>query len=354
MTGPEQLEWRQVFDDAFDWESFGALLRGLNDKINNYTGRDAKIPDVILHTIEQYVQRGIQHRLLTAALGARPEKPEVVKLARKYGATSAPSDQQLETILKDTNSMLDFANWLEQAARIQHVVCRIEIPLADARTAFGTGFLVAPDLVLTNYHVIEPIVATEDDPQYRGPKASASDLTCRFDYRRMSNGKVSAGNVYRLAPQWRVLLSPNNRKDQEPGENTLDCALIRLLQPAGKLAVGDFPDAGGAKRGWLTLPGVPPVSLLKDHPLLIVQHPMAEPVKLAIESCSILEVNTSRTRLRHRTNTDHGSSGSPCFDENWNLVALHHSGDPNFAFVYNEGVPIEQISRAMQAAGIQN
>jgi hypothetical protein len=207
-------------------------------------------------------------------------------------------------------------------------------------------------LVLTNYHVVETIIATEGDPQYRGPKASASDVTCRFDYRKMSDGKVSTGNVYRLAPQWRVLLSPNNRRDQEPSENTLDCAVIRLVQPAGKLAVGDFPEGGGAERGWLTLPGVAPMNFLKDHPLFIVQHPMAEPVKLAIESCSILEVNASRTRLRHRTNTDHGSSGSPCFDENWNLVALHHSGDPNFAFVYNEGIPIEQISRAIHTAGI--
>jgi V8-like Glu-specific endopeptidase len=353
MTGQEQLEWREVLDDAFDWNSFGDLLLGLNDKINNYTGRDATIPNVILRTVQRYADRGTQHRLLTAALVARPEKPEIVKLARKYGATSAPDDRQLETILKDSNSMLDFPNWLERAARIQHAVCRIEIPLADGRTAFGTGFLVASDLVLTNHHVVEPIIPAESDPQYHGPRASASGVTCRFDYRKMSGGAVSAGNIYRLAPQWSVLLSPNNRRGQEPGEDTLDCALIRLAKQAGKLAVGDFPEQGGTERGWLTLPGVERMNFLKDHPLFIVQHPQAEPVKLAIETCSILDVNASRTRLRHRTNTDHGSSGSPCFDENWNLVALHHSGDPNFAFEYNEGVPIEQVCRAMEAAGIQ-
>lgn len=210
-----------------------------------------------------------------------------------------------------------------------------------------------PDLVMTNYHVVAPIIATEDDPQYTGPKALASDLTCRFDYRKMTDGQVSIGNTYRLASQWRVFSSPNNQQGQAPSGDTLDCALLRLEKPAGKLAVGDFPDSGGAKRGWLMLPGTASINFQKDHPLFIVQHPMAEPIKLAMESRSILETDVTRTRLRHRTNTDHGSSGSPCFDENWNLLALHHSGDPNFAFEYNEGIPIDQISRALQTKGIQ-
>jgi len=36
-------------------------------------------------------------------------------------------------------------------------VCRIEDP-RDPRKALGTGFLVGPDLLLTNYHVMENYV----------------------------------------------------------------------------------------------------------------------------------------------------------------------------------------------------
>jgi V8-like Glu-specific endopeptidase len=57
--------------------------------------------------------------------------------------------------------------------------------------------------------------------------------------------------------------------------------------------------------------------------------------------------------VSYKTNTDGGSSGSPCFDQDWNLVALHHSGDPNYALGPNEGIPIDAIVTAIQSRGIQ-
>ena len=56
--------------------------------------------------------------------------------------------------------------------------------------------------------------------------------------------------------------------------------------------------------------------------------------------------------MRYRTNTEHGSSGSPCFDGDWALTALHHSGDPDFSRSadYNEGIPIEAIRAHMPEA----
>ncbi len=50
---------------------------------------------------------------------------------------------------------------------------------------------------------------------------------------------------------------------------------------------------------------------------------------------------------RYRTNTDKGSSGSPCFDANWTLVALHHLGDPAYypenKSAFNQGIPFTAI-----------
>ena len=56
-------------------------------------------------------------------------------------------------------------------------------------------------------------------------------------------------------------------------------------------------------------------------------------------------MNGNATRVRHRTNTAGGSSGSPSFDGNWNLLALHHTGDPSFLTMpkYNQGVMIDAI-----------
>jgi V8-like Glu-specific endopeptidase len=61
------------------------------------------------------------------------------------------------------------------------------------------------------------------------------------------------------------------------------------------------------------------------------------------------ELNAGGTRVTYKTNTQEGSSGSPCFDEDWQLVALHHSGDPRMkqAAEFNEGIPLAAIRARM-------
>jgi V8-like Glu-specific endopeptidase len=75
------------------------------------------------------------------------------------------------------------------------------------------------------------------------------------------------------------------------------------------------------------------------------------PLKLAMETQAIMGLNQNSTRVKYRTNTEPGSSGSPCFDADWNLVALHHLGDPNFSKPeYNQGIPFMAILDALEKA----
>jgi hypothetical protein len=92
-------------------------------------------------------------------------------------------------------------------------------------------------------------------------------------------------------------------------------------------------------------------------PLLILQHPKKpdqylqtvdlHPLRFAFDV--VTEVNENSSRVRYKVNSEPGSSGSPCFDPDWNLVALHHSGDPReiVPAEYNEGIPISSIRRAL-------
>src|SRR5204863_1924748 len=83
-------------------------------------------------------------------------------------------------------------------------------------------------------------------------------------------------------------------------------------------------------------------------PLFIIQHPKGEPIKLNLDTNSIIGlVDDRRLRVRYATNSEPGSSGSPCFDQNWQLIALHHAGDHEFAPQYNEGIPIDAIVRRL-------
>ena len=109
---------------------------------------------------------------------------------------------------------------------------------------------------------------------------------------------------------------------------------------------------GAPPRGWIettdTAYDFPP-----DTPLFIAQHPKGAPLKLALDTNAVIGLNAYGTRVTYRTNTDLGSSGSPVFDQNWNLVALHHSGDPESIMPsYNEGVPFSAIMALLKRRGL--
>jgi hypothetical protein len=230
--------------------------------------------------------------------------------------------------LGDVDMLVWIARGLQQAKR----VCRIE----RDRNALGTGFLVGPDLVLTNWHVVNRMLPTNN----------TDDLACRFDFAVNPAGGTGSGEEIDVAPSGIIAFSPCSGAEltpapetPPPNANELDYALLRLSSPAG------------ASRGWMDLkrdaekPGA-------DAPLLIVQHPAAAPLKLAMDTEAVIGEKFGGLRLRYRTNTDHGSSGAPCLTLDWNLVALHHLGDPALGTpVFNQGVPIGLIRDSIIANG---
>jgi V8-like Glu-specific endopeptidase len=78
-------------------------------------------------------------------------------------------------------------------------------------------------------------------------------------------------------------------------------------------------------------------------------------MKLALDTQAVIGLNGNGTRIRYRTNTDPGSSGSPVFTMDWDIVALHHYGDPNWQnALFNQGVPIELIRQRIIKDGFEN
>ncbi|MBW4669995.1 MAG: serine protease [Cyanomargarita calcarea GSE-NOS-MK-12-04C] len=125
---------------------------------------------------------------------------------------------------------------------------------------------------------------------------------------------------------------------QNPDE--LDYALLRVSGNPGKISVGE---RDSPQRGWINLP-TKPYEFSLNTPLFILQHPKGKPLKLAIDA--IIDVND--IIVKYETNTEPGSSGSPCFDINWNLVALHHSGYTN----YNAGTSFNAICPLKEKRGL--
>jgi V8-like Glu-specific endopeptidase len=194
------------------------------------------------------------------------------------------------------------------AAR-EAAVCRIEFPVQQGQ---GTGFLIAPDLVMTNHHVLSDFIDRDWDP---------TQICCRFDYQTGADGVTKrAGQSVGLAQQWLVRHSPTDQ---------LDYAIIRLAEAVGTLPIGGQPDG---RRGWLS-----PLAhtFESGESIFIMQHPKSAPLKLA--SGGLVKAETRR--VYYLANTLNGSSGSPCFTSGWDLVAIHRAGDE----VSNVGVPFSAI-----------
>jgi len=227
--------------------------------------------------------------------------------------------------------------------------------------------LLGPDVIMTNYHVMDAVVERETR-QAKGetPWARPQDVVCRFDFRRLADGKtLSSGRECLLAAtDWLIDYSPpsptdfeTNPKSGEPDPDQLDYALLRLADEVGLQAIGTKPEGNGPPRRWIELPDKPH-GLKPSTPLFIVQHPKGDPLKLAFDTDAVIGLNGNQTRVIYRTNTEHGSSGSPCFNANLELVALHHAGDPDFSLAhkpaYNQGIPIAAILDLLTARGLNS
>jgi hypothetical protein len=177
-------------------------------------------------------------RLIAAAREARPTDDQLVAFAQAVGqAASSANRQELERTIKDTSSYLDVAQWRTRLGQIETQVGRVEVKLKNGQVAFGTGFLIRPDAVLTNYHVVKPVFDGQAD---------AKAIIVRFDYKILADGvQINGGSPYALANDWVIASSPYSPVDkltdpagQLPTPDDLDFAILRLDGAPGDQPVG--------------------------------------------------------------------------------------------------------------------
>lgn len=227
----------------------------------------------------------------------------------------ATIDQKnLESIVKPEVGFLDTI-FLSEGAKASPAVCRIET-MEHLPQPIGTGFLIAPDLILTNNHVIPIGIKIEDGVQ------------ARFNFRVEKNGKINQQSL----PFKIVKLIASSSVD------TLDFSLLQLEKKPNNIHPLSF--AAETPR--------------KQDLAVIVQHPAGAPQKFILDHSCIIAKAPQDTHpfLNYTTNTLNGSSGSPVFNTNWEIVALHRAGatlNKSTSFKsYNEGVQIQLIQEKIQ------
>ncbi|UXU76505.1 MULTISPECIES: trypsin-like peptidase domain-containing protein [unclassified Paracoccus (in: a-proteobacteria)] len=280
--------------------------------------------------------------LARAAYESVPGNPLLADLVLAEGLSSArpltqrpaAGDSALQRLVRERSDFVDVAAFMARLAGLEGQTCRIERAL-PAPKAIGTGFLVGPDLVMTNQHVIADLTP-------------ADRLLCRFDYLTDAQGvEVRAGRVQPLAEDWLLASAPPDAADSsldeslEPEPENLDFALLRLAEPLGEQPRQGQEGPGNPPRGWMTIDPTIPAGAGDD--LLILQHPQGAPLKLGLGR--LTELRAHGLRWRHDVATEPGSSGAPVFNRNLDLIGLHHAGDPNFArtAAFNQAVPLAAI-----------
>ncbi len=247
----------------------------------------------------------------------------VDRLGRYYGEDGWASDTLPDRILEKIVGTADFvgARYLDAGVAAARSIGRVNI--RDARgtlQGYGTGFLVSPALLLTNHHVL--------------PDADiARSSVIEFDYQDGVDGKPRPVQMFPLDPG-RFYLADRERDfalvavGAEPG-TLAQFGFSPLIQAEGKAVIGEF--------------------------VTIVQHPRGEKKQIALRENRIVDI--PERFLHYSADTEPGSSGSPVFNDQWEVVALHHASvrapqHTEFGGVLNEGVRISRILEYVRAQNL--
>ncbi len=214
--------------------------------------------------------------------------------ARLAEAEIRPSPTARERIL-GINDLVD-VNYLVRASRAARSVCRIVLrDRAGREIGYGTGFKVTPRLLMTNHHVLETTAAAET-------------AHAEFDYELDATGFPKATTRFALDPRAFYLSDPGldftlvavaAAPVHGPGRLD-DFAYLPMLRAEGKINQGEF--------------------------MSVIQHPSGQPKQIALRENELLKIE--ERVLWYQSDTAQGSSGSPVFNDSWQIVALHHSGVP--------------------------
>ncbi|MBV8855785.1 MAG: trypsin-like peptidase domain-containing protein [Acidobacteria bacterium] len=202
-------------------------------------------------------------------------------------------------------------NPLEAVIGRSQLISSLFLPLGAERTravgrivahnggGYATGFLISPRLLMTNNHVIER-------------DGIAAGCRVEFDYVRHPDGRIGATQVFNLLPGEFFLTS-----ETRDGVN-LDYTIV-AVEAVNRY--GEFL----AARGSIPLSATPGVLLVKES-ANIIQHPGGDEQQVALRDNKVVE--SLEHFIRYEADTKTGSSGSPVFNDQWQLAALHHSGVP--------------------------
>jgi V8-like Glu-specific endopeptidase len=224
-------------------------------------------------------------------------------------------EEGLEKITGDASTLLPIS-FLQVGLDRARSVARVFIRRGN-RAEVGTGFLLANNLFLTNNHVI-------------GGSDTALITKIQFDFEQSVTGNPLQMTEFDLDPAKGFATSKED-----------DWTIIRIKGDANTKFGAITPGSADVKKG--------------DF-VNIIQHPAGGFKQIGMYHNMVTFADTRI--VQYLTDTEPGSSGSPVFNSQWNLVALHHSGgmlmEPGTSqrLLRNEGININKVMAGIKAANL--
>ncbi len=241
------------------------------------------------------------------------------------------------------------ASLMEALARHSRAVCRISVPPGQVeftgRTSMtgwhGTGFLVAPNILLTNYHVLNT-------------EKVAAAAVAEFDYQVLLSDLLDGAPD--AAPSAKSFKLMPERLFIESKFGELDYAFVWIEDEAA----AQFGTIQMNRGSFLTRP---------TEPTFVLHHPGGAPKKASVDDTEVLSLNSSF--VLYAADTEGGSSGAPVIDRRGRLTALHHAwwpiqqiqsrfpmltgrlNDGSITPIANEGIKLSAIAIDLEARMMQ-
>ena len=266
--------------------------------------------------------------LLRAKLLQAPGGEVQISAAQAQRDRSGPAVEDLQAIFGSESALA--VSWYRKGLERCLSVCRIETINGQPH---GTGFVVdggefhpaleGERVILTNHHVVS-----------RPPHT----LAIRDDQSQVV---------------FTALEDPQEREKTYDAEMLwtspeLDATLLRI-EPAAPPALEKYPIA----------PECPKRMSGRTTRVYVIGHPMGAPLAISLYDNDLLD--SDDTRLHYLAPTLKGNSGSPVFNDQWQLVGLHHAGSATMSrlgnqpgtYKANEALWIRAVMNAAKSANIR-
>ena len=242
---------------------------------------------IILDGAISVEQNKIKQNLYKIATVNIPNELHVQQILRgRTPLYQTTDDKHLEAVLGPVDYLVKI-NWLHKAIKASRSVC--QVVRNDSKK--GTGFVLQNGYLMTNAHVL--------------PNADrASTAKIIFDFEEDEFGKERVTTEFTL--------DASDAKFSSVTE--YDYAYVKIKDNNPQYPISQW---GFLEPDRFSIPQ-------ENEPVTIIQHPLGQTKQIALTANQVIRVDGPK--VFYKADTQKGSSGSPVFNNDWKVVALHHAG----------------------------